>query len=189
MQFVRISVVVALAVAALACQPPQKPTPPPTAPTPKTQPVSAFEETVTAYLPDPAITDNDASFRGPISVTTLAPTQEGKARLRLTLMGGKHVVEASEVGTVAAALKIDGPLTLGKALGVAEGGQVPLYAVDSETGPNEDPNFTPMCGVRLVNLIAVHQTADKIVLATTSSSFEDGNKGGCSNTIAYVKAP
>jgi hypothetical protein len=131
--------------------------------------------------------DDDSSFRGPMRLLELPKSKDGAARYAFAWMDGKHVVTATEVGAADGAWKIDGPLTLAAALGAGAQGKIALLQVDEEDGPAPDPNYTPLCGVRVVNLIALYRDADKVALATTSRAFTDGNDGGCSNAITYTR--
>jgi hypothetical protein len=130
---------------------------------------------------------DDSDFRGPMQLVELPIGKDGAARYAFVWMGGKHVVTATAVGAAEGAWKIDGKLTLARALAAAPKGKITLLQVDDEQGPLDDPGFTPLCGVRIVNLIALYRDGDKLALATTSSAFADGNPGGCSNAISYTR--
>ncbi len=131
---------------------------------------------------------DDSSFRGPMQFVELPKDKDGAARYAFVWMGGKHIVTATETGAADGRWKIDGPLTLARALGAGAKGKIALLQVDQEDGPKADGDFTPLCGVRVVNLIALYRDGDRLALATTSSAFDDGNPGGCSNAISYQRA-
>jgi hypothetical protein len=103
-------------------------------------------------------------------------------------MDGKHIVTATETGAADGRWKIDGSLTLARALGAGPKGKIALLQVDQEDGPAPDGDYTPLCGMRVVNLIALYRDGDRLALATTSNTFDNGNPGGCSNAISYQRA-
>jgi hypothetical protein len=130
---------------------------------------------------------DDSDFRGPMRLIELPKSKDGAARYAFVWMDGKHVVTATEIGAADGAWKIDGSLTLARALGASAKGKISLLQVDDEEGPADNPDFTPLCGIRVVNLIALYRDGEKVALATTSRAFEDGNQGGCSNAITYKR--
>lgn len=157
----------------------------------KTQVQETLAVSVLKYVPSKSDPDGDAEFRGPMTFQeTAAPEGQPPSkekRYRFTWMDGKHVVVAVEAGKANGKAKIDGPLTLEKALGAPAGAAIDLLAVEIEDGPIEDPDYTPLCGIRPVMHIAMYRRENTITLATTSRNF--GPEGGCSNTIAYDLAP
>jgi hypothetical protein len=164
-----------LTLALTACQPPLPPTPP----SPPPAPVEGA-----LYLIDPAIAENDAEFRGPMTLQT-----EPNGALRLAWMNARHIVLAEPAGPLDARLRIEGPIRLHQALGAPPDATFTLYLVRQETGPIYDPTYVPMCGVRPVTHLAVYQANGRFAFAASTGAFGAQGARACSTAVAYLAAP
>lgn len=190
----RSILILATVLAVAACQqpaPPKADASPPSAQT--TAPSAPAQPAGVAYTPDPADADGDAEFRGPMTMQESGGAGADK-RFRFTWMDGKHTVIASVSGEADPKTVIDRdeagkPITLGQALGVKAGQTITLLSVEDESGPGPgDPNYTPLCGIRMVTDIAMLRSAEGVALATSQGAFGAPGANGCSNSMWYKKA-
>lgn len=141
--------------------------------------------------------DSDDVALGPMTLETAATTAAGPGadqRFRFGWMNGQHEVIAVVAGVADGKAVIDRlsdgkPLTLAAALGAANADPIALLAVELENGPDGRADYTPLCGVRPVTHIAMLRKGDSLTLATSVGAFGAAGANGCSNTIAYAKAP
>lgn len=186
---IRLMIMAALGLAVAACQ---QPTAPKAADAPKAE-TAKVEPANVAYQPDPSDVDGDAEFRGPMTVQESAGDAAGK-RYRFTWMDGKHIVIAVAVGAADGKAVIDTdergkPITLASALRAKDGETITLLQVEAEDGPGPgDPDFTPLCGIRPVDYIALRQAGETLALATSNGNFGGPGARGCSNLMLYKKA-
>lgn len=187
-----LMIVAAMGWALAACQ---QPAPSTTQPASKTHAAKAAapkaDVTVVAYAPDPADRDGDAASRGPMSVQESSGA-DGLKRYRFTWMNGAHTVIVSQLGSADGQAVIDTidnkPLTLAQSLGAQDGETIQLLAVENESGPMDDPDFTPICGIREVEYFAFLQRGESLALATSVGNFGGPGARGCSNLMLYKKA-
>lgn len=188
-----------IAVAGLALAACQQPAAPKAEDAAKTQAATTdgakTDPATVAYAPDPSDAEGDAFFRGPMTLQESAGEGGAPKRYRFAWMGGKHTVIAVEAGAADGKAVIDTdekgkPITLAGALRASPGDTIALLQVEAEDGPGPgNPDYTPLCGIRPVDYIAMVKSADTVALATSNGNFGGEGARGCSNLILYKKAP
>jgi hypothetical protein len=187
-----ISVAAISALALAACQPPAgAPKADDAAPPKAVEAPTKSAPVVQRFSPAGGEAD-DSSFRGPMTLEAAPGAAAGGGkRYRFGWRDGQHAVLAVEVGAAKADAVIDidekrKPITLASAVGAPAGASIILLAVEDETLPLGDPDFTPLCGIRTITHIALYEAGDRLTLATSSGAFGTPGARGCSNAISYT---